>query len=284
MNRYTHDTAPTEFVEAAGIRFAYRRFGDTETGRPPVVFFQHFVGNLDDHDPAIGDGFAADREVVLFNNTGVASTSGEVPDTIEQMAADAAVFIDALGLRNVDLVGHSMGGLVAQQVAIQRPDLARKLVLVGTGPRGGVGIGETPAQTAALFTVQLPRQEEMWLPILFAPTETSQKLGRDYVDRITVRKDRDASPFGRQVFAGQGTAIHTCGTTKDPAYAILKNIKVPVLVVNGTNDTIIATINSYILQQFLPDAELIIYPDANHGAHFQYPERFVTHTKLFLDR
>jgi pimeloyl-ACP methyl ester carboxylesterase len=281
---YSHDTAPTQFVEAGGIRFAYRRFGSPNAGHAPVVFFQHFVGNLDDHDPAISDGFAADREVVLFNSTGVATTSGAVPDTIEQMATDAGIFIDALDLNSVDLIGHSMGGLVAQQVAIQRPDLARRLVLVGTGPRGGVGIGQTPPEIAALFRVKLPRQEDMWLPILFAPTETSQKLGREYVERIVARKDRDGSPFGDQVFAGQGTAIHAYGTTKDPAYAILKNIKIPVLVVNGTDDKIIATINSYILQQFLPDAELVIYPDANHGAHFQYPGRFVTHVKLFLDR
>jgi pimeloyl-ACP methyl ester carboxylesterase len=247
------------------------------------VFFQHFIGNLDDHDPEISDGFATDREVVLFNNTGVASTSGVVPDTIEAMATDAGIFIDALGLGTVDVVGHSMGGMVAQQVALQRPDLVRKLVLVGTGPRGGVGVGELPAETAALFGVKLPRQEDMWLPVLFAPTDTSQKLGREYVERIVARKDRDASPFGEQVYAGQGTAIHTYGTTKDPAYSILEHIKVPVLVVNGTDDIIVPTINSYILQQFLPSAELILYPDANHGAHFQYPDRFVTHTKLFLD-
>jgi pimeloyl-ACP methyl ester carboxylesterase len=283
MNDYTHDTAPTQFVEAGGIRFAYRRFGTPVAGRAPIVFFQHFIGNLDDHDPAISDGFATDREVVLFNNTGVASTSGVVPDTIEAMATDAGIFIDALGLGTVDVVGHSMGGMVAQQVALQRPDLVRKLVLVGTGPRGGVGVGELPAETAALFGVKLPRQEDMWLPVLFAPTDTSQKLGREYVERIVARKDRDASPFGEQVYAGQGTAIHTYGTTKDPAYSILEHIKVPVLVVNGTDDIIVPTINSYILQQFLPSAELILYPDANHGAHFQYPDRFVTHTKLFLD-
>jgi len=190
----------------------------------------------------------------------VASTSGEGPGHHRADGTDAATFIDALGLTSADLVGHSMGGLVAQQVAIQRPDLTRRLVLVGTGPRGGVGIGESPPEIGALFGVKLPRQEDMWLPILFAPTETSQKLGRDYVERIVARTDRDASPFGEQVYAGQGTAIHTYGTTKDPAYAILQNIKNPVLVVNGTNDTIIVTINSYILQQFLPNAELIIYP------------------------
>ena len=127
MTQYTHDTAPTEYVEAGGIRFAYRRFGYPE--RTPIVFFQHFMGNLDDYDPAVSDGFASDREVILFNNTGVASTSGMVPETIEQMAADAATFIDALGLGTLDLVGHSMGGLVAQEVTLQRPDLVRRPVL-----------------------------------------------------------------------------------------------------------------------------------------------------------
>jgi len=280
MTQHTHDTVPTRFVEADGIRFGYRRFGTPE--RTPIVFFQHFMGNLDDHDPALSDGFATDREVILFDNTGIASTSGLVPETIEQMATDAAGFIEALGLGTVDLVGHSMGGLVAQQLAIQRPDLVRRLVLVGTGPRGGERIGELPAETAALFGVKYPRQEDMWLPILFAPTDTSQKLGREYVDRIVARKDRD-EPFSEQSVFAQRAAIGSYGAAKDPAYRSLKAITGPVLVVNGTDDTIIPTINSYILQQFLPNAQLVIYPDANHGAHFQYPDLFLKHARLFLD-
>jgi pimeloyl-ACP methyl ester carboxylesterase len=280
MTQYTHDTAPTQVVEADGIRFAYRRFGVPE--RTPVVFFQHFMGNLDDHDPALSDGFAADREVILFNNTGVASTSGLVPETIEQMAADAAGFIDALGLTTVDLAGHSMGGLVAQELAIQRPDLARRVVLIGTGPRGGERLGQLPPETAALFGLTYPRQQDMWLPILFGPTDTSQKLGRDYVDRIVARKDRDA-PFSEQSVLAQRTAIGAYGAAKDPAYRNLRWVTAPTLVVNGADDTIIATVNSYILQQFLPDAQLVIYPDAGHGAHFQYPGLFLSHARLFLD-
>ena len=143
MTQFTHDTAPTQYVEGGGIRFAYRRLGIP--GRPPLVFFQHFMGTLDDHDPALSDAFAADREVILFNNAGVASSSGTVPGTIEAMARDAISFIDALGLNTIDVVGHSMGGLVAQEVALARPDLVRRLVLVGTGPRGGEGIGALPA-------------------------------------------------------------------------------------------------------------------------------------------
>ncbi|MCW2865070.1 MAG: alpha/beta hydrolase fold protein [Actinoallomurus sp.] len=175
-----------------------------------------------------------------------------------------------------------MGGLVAQQVALDRPGLVRRLVLVGTGPRGGQGIGNLPPETAALFTKTYDKQEEMWLPILFAPSATSQAAGRAFLDRIMARPDRDADVSAQSVQA-QGAAIAAYGTQNDDIYAYLKDIKQPVLVVNGNDDIIIPTINSYVLQQHLPDAQLILHPDSNHGAHFQYPDLFVAYTKQFLD-
>jgi len=280
MTSFVHDTAPTQYAEAGGIRFAYRRFGIP--GPPPLVFFQHFMGTMDDHDPALSDAFASDREVILFNNAGVASSTGTVPGTIEAMARDAITFINALGLTTIDVVAHSMGGLVAQEVTLAHPELVRRLVLVGTGPRGGEGIGARPAWVADLFTRKYERQEDMWLPILFAPTETSQAAGRAYVERITARADRDA-PVSDQSIAAQRAALAAYGAAKDPSYTHLTGLWQRVLVVNGTHDIVIPTINSYILQQFLPDAELILYPDANHGAHFQYPGLFVRHARIFLD-
>jgi pimeloyl-ACP methyl ester carboxylesterase len=279
MTQFTHSTqdmAPTQYLEGGGIRFAYRRFGISGNRRSrvperfPLVFFQHFMGTLDDHDPALSDAFASDREVILFNNVGVASSSGTVPGTVEAMARDAISFIEALGLATIDVVGHSMGGLVAQEVALARPELVRCLVLVGTGPRGGEGVGALPPWVAELFTRKYEQQEDMWLPILFAPTLTSQAAGRAYVARIVARADRD-TPVSDQSIVAQRAAIAAYGAAKDPSYAHLKGLQLPVLVVNGTDDIVIPTINSYILQQFLPDAELILYPDANHGSHSSTP-------------
>ena len=138
MNNYTHQTAPTQFVEANGIRFAYRRFG--KTGGVPLVFNQHYIGTMDYWDPTVTDGLARDREVILFNNAGVSSSSGEVPTTFEQMGANAIAFIKALGLKRVDVLGFSIGGMVVQEITLQAPDLVRRLIVDGTGPRGGQGM------------------------------------------------------------------------------------------------------------------------------------------------
>src|SRR5467141_2769001 len=142
---HTHQTAPTQFVEANGIRFAYRRFGRPDA--VPLVFNQHFTGTIDHWDPLVTDGLAATREVILFNNAGISSSSGEVPASIEGMAANAAAFIKALGLKQVDLLGFSIGGTVTQALTLAEPQLVRRLVLVGTGPRGGEGMATLTPET-----------------------------------------------------------------------------------------------------------------------------------------
>src|SRR6476659_4974931 len=163
------NTAPTRFVEADGTRFAYRRFGDPIG--TPMVLLQHFMGNLDNYDPAITDALAMAREVILTDNTGVGLSTGAAPATVAGMARDAALLIDALGLEHVDLFGFSMGGHVAQQIAVDRPELVRQLVLVGTGPRGGDGMGQLAPDVVPLFQTVHERQDLMWLPIFFSPSE-----------------------------------------------------------------------------------------------------------------
>src|SRR6266481_2026291 len=174
---HTHQTAPTHFIEAAGIRFAYRRFANRRFGVTidiPLLFFIHVTGTMDHWDPAVTDGFAQDREVILFNNAGVSSSGGEVPPAIEEMAQHAAAFIDALGVRDLDALGFSLGGLIAQQFTIDRPDLVRKLVLVGTGPRSGEGMASLTPEAEEIFGAKYDPPDELWLRVFFTPSEPSQ--------------------------------------------------------------------------------------------------------------
>src|ERR1700686_305392 len=190
MTTYTHNTIPTEFVEAGGSSFAYRRFGDP-TGTP-IVLLQHFMGNLDNYDPAITDALAKGREVILTDNAGVGLSPGTAPETVVGMARDAASLIDALGLEHVDLFGFSMGGFVAQEIAFDRPEPVRRLMLGGTGPRGGEGMDQLAADVAPLFGKVYEPQDLMWLPIFFSPSAASQAAGRRFLERIRGRtEDRD---------------------------------------------------------------------------------------------
>jgi pimeloyl-ACP methyl ester carboxylesterase len=274
----THNTAPTQFVEADGIRFAYRRFGNPIG--TPIVLLQHFMGNLDNYDPAITDHLATDREVILTDNTGVGLSTGTAPQTVAEMARDAASLIDALGLEHVDLFGFSMGGFVAQQITVDRPELVRRLILVGTGPRGGEGMSQLAPDVAPLFATTHDPQDLMWLPIFFSPSQESQAAGRRFLDRIRARTaDRDA-PVAEATVAAHAAAAAEWGAG---SFDHLKAIPHPTLVVNGNNDIVVATINSYILQQNLPNAELILFPDSNHGSHFQFTEQFNRYLTDFID-
>src|SRR3982074_1298533 len=175
---HTHQTAPTQFVEANGIRLAYRRFG--KPGGVPLVFNQHFTGTIDHWDPAVTDGLAEGREVILFNNAGVSSSSGEVPTTFEEMGANAIAFIKALGLTRVDLLGFSIGGFVAQEITLQAPDLVRRLVLVGTGPRGGQNMATLTPEAQQIFGATYKVPEEIWLKVHFTDSGSSQAARRAF--------------------------------------------------------------------------------------------------------
>jgi pimeloyl-ACP methyl ester carboxylesterase len=276
------NNAPTRFIEANGTRFAYRRFGDPIG--TPMVLLQHFMGNLDNYDPAITDILAVGREVILTDNAGVGLSTGPTPETVAGMARDAATVIDALGLEQVDLFGFSMGGHVAQQIAVDRPELVRRLVLVGTGPRGGDGMDKLAPDVVPLFRTVHEPQDLMWLPIFFSPSEASQAAGRHFLERIRARtEDRDV-PVSEATVAAHLAAAHEWGAAAPNSFDYLKGIPHPALVVNGSNDVVVPTINSYILQQNLPNAELILFPDSNHGSHFQFTELFNRYVTDFVDR
>jgi pimeloyl-ACP methyl ester carboxylesterase len=283
MSTSTATTVPTQFVEANGIRFAYRRWG--KRSGVPLVFNQHFKGNLDNWDPAILDGLAKEREVIIFNNAGVASSTGEVPTTFAGMANNAEAFIDGLGLTKVDLLGFSIGGMVAQQITLDRPKLIHKLILVGTAPRdndAGDGQGHMTPQTAAIFGATYTPPENLWLKVFFTDSEKSQAAGRAFLKRYLSRTENRDTPISDKVAPAQIAAVGEWGSLPGERLAYLKNIKQPTLVVSGNHDVIVYTVNSLYLVQNMPNAKLILYPDSNHGSWYQNHEDFVLEANRFL--
>ena len=277
MSNYTHETVPTKFLEVDGIRYAYRRFG--KAGTTPHLFLEYFNSNMDGWDPAVTNAVARDREVILFDNAGVGASGGETPNTISKMTQQCAAFCRALGLKMVDVMGFSLGGMIAQQLALEHPDLVRRLILLGTGPQGGEGM---------TFTELSPEEQAdpvaFLLAAFFSPSEASQAAGREYMKRLESRKkDRDL-PISRKSAVAQLAAIREWGII--PAarrYANLKNIKQPTLIVHGNKDVVVAPINALILAEHLPNAQLIVYSDSSHGVQYQHAEMFLEHVKLFLN-
>ena len=197
------------------------------------------------------------------------------------MAADAAQFATDLGLERFDLLGHSMGGQIAQWLAYTRPELVRRLVLVGTGPRAGVPT-DPADRTAELFAAGPNTNDELWLPLFFSPSTSSRAAGRAYLRRINERHDRDI-PFSAAAVASYSAARAEWSAPGADRQDYLEEIHAPTLVVNGSRDIVIPTINSYTLQQNLPDAKLVLYPDSGHAPHFQYPADFALEANRFLD-
>ena len=278
---FTHQTAVTRFVEVDGALFAYRQWGNAASGQPPLLFLQHFRGGMDNWDPLMTDGLAQGREVILYNYRGCASSTGKPRNRSKDMADDAAKFIRALGIPKVDVVGFSLGGCVAQDLARHHSELVRKVILLGTGPRGGV-----PPENPKDFEVALNAvpSEDDFLFLFFGRSDAAIQAGRAFWERRHVRVDQD-SPSSLELMQAQAEANMDFYVPLDPAnpFVHLNEIKQPTLVVNGINDIMVATLNSVCMAQNIPNAQLILYPDAGHGAQFQYPERFLKHAVQFLD-
>jgi pimeloyl-ACP methyl ester carboxylesterase len=277
----TSETAPSQFQDIGDVRLAFRRFG--KEGAPPVVCLQHFAGTMNNFDPIHTNRLAQDRPVVLVDYRGVGRSGGQTPDSMSGLARDIIAFIRTLGAQQVDVFGFSIGGMVAQQVALDAPQLVRRLILVGTGPAGGEGIGQfTPEVVEIVSRPGGTEVERSALETFFSPTETSQAAGKAWLARIAERKSDREPPASAQVATAQLAALAKWGKVSGDRYASLKKLPHRTLVWNGRNDAMVPTVNSFILQQRLPDARLMLFPDSGHGSHFQFPEEFAEVAAGFL--
>lgn len=273
--KYEH--APTETVDIGGAKFAYRQLG-ADTG-VPVVFLNHLAAVLDNWDPRVIDGIAAKRRVIVFDNRGIGASGGSTPDSVEAMARDAIAFIRALGFDQVDLLGFSLGGMVAQVIAEEEPQLVRKLIVAGTGPAGGKGMDKvTPITLRAMVTGAVTFKDPKTY-LFFTRTPNGKTAAREFMKRLKERtEDRDKA-ISQISFRAQLKAIHAWATERP---SDLSRIRQPVLVANGDQDRMVPSHNSVGLARRLPNARLKLYPDAGHGGIFQYHRDFVADALAFL--
>ena len=272
--------ASTERVTAAnGIEYAYRDLGQSEV---PLVLLQHFRGNLDNWDPALVDALAAEHRVVTFDNAGVGATTGSTPSTISAMAHDAIAFLEALDLQQVDLLGFSIGSFVAQEIALIRPDLLRRVVLASSAPQGAAGMhGWAPEVIGAVGAPET--SPEGYISVFFAPTDTSRKAGQEAAGRIFGGRtsDRD-EPTTWETRQAQYDAVCAWGIPNHSLLERVAAIDLPVFVANGDSDPMILPRYSYLLAGLLPNARVTIYPDSAHGFLFQHHEEFAADVHAFL--
>jgi pimeloyl-ACP methyl ester carboxylesterase len=268
----------TKTITANGVTFAYRELGK-QNGGTPVVFLVHLAAVLDNWDPRIMDGIAAKHHVIAFDNRGVGASSGSPSNSMEQMADDAIAFIKAMGLQQVDLLGFSMGGMIAQEIVLKEPKRIRKMILAGTGPAGGEGISSVAGVAnydllRGLLTGQDPKQY-----LFFTRTSNGIEAGKAFLARLLERTEQRDKDISVSAYIAQLQALRAWGQ-KSPAD--LSVVKQPVLVVNGDDDRMVPTVNTHDLARRLPNSKLIIYPDAGHGGIFQFHADFVSSALAFL--
>ena len=271
--------APARTVTVGGTTYAYRELGPK--GGIPVVFFVHLAATLDNWDPRIIDPIAKGRHVIAFDNRGVGASTGRVPDSVEAMADDAYTFITALGFDKVDVFSFSLGGMVAQALVVRHPELVRKLVLTGTGPRGGKDIDKVAGTTYRdMLRAALNRSDPKEF-LFFNRNAAGKPAARAFVNRLKERTaDRDA-PIKVAAFQTQLKAIKKWGrSTPDD----LSTITQPTLIANGDNDRMVPSVLSEDLHRRIKGSELIFYPNSGHGGVFQFHDTFAPVAVEFLGR
>lgn len=277
LTNFDYLTTPNLFIKGKDNTFAYRELGRKKG--IPLILLTHLSATLDNWDPQLMNTLAKNRWIIAFDNIGVGLSSGKVPTSIEKMADDALEFIHSLNLDQVDLLGLSMGGMVAQEMIFKESKLVRKLVLVGTGPRGGEGISNVTRVTIKDLIRSIFTQEDIKKYLFFTSTANGKKSSAEFLHRLNSRRDPKDKSIHFSSFRNQLKAINKWG--KEPA-ADLSKFTQPTLVANGDNDRMVPTINSYDLAKLIPNAEIKIYPDSGHGSLFQFPNDFSLLVEDFL--
>ncbi|WP_298329051.1 alpha/beta hydrolase [Asticcacaulis sp.] len=269
--------AANRSITVGGTMFAYRELG--ARGGVPLILLNHWGAVLDNFDPRIVDGLASNHTIIAINYRGIGASGGKAPLTIDEMARDAIALIRAMGFDQVDLLGFSLGGMVAQDITLKAPDLVRKLILAGTGPAGGKGIDKVgPVSWPLIFKGILTRKDPKTY-LFFTSTPNGRRSAADFLKRLTERKmDRDKAP-SVSAFLRQLKAITAWGRQ---APQDLGSIRIPVLIANGDHDIMVPTINSHDMARRIPNAEIVIYDDAGHGGIFQNHADFVSRALAFL--
>jgi pimeloyl-ACP methyl ester carboxylesterase len=270
----------TQSINVGGTDFFYRRLGENNPGIP-VIFLNHLSATMDECDPRIMDGLAAEHQIVCFDNRGIGATKGTTPQTVSEMATDAIAFIKALGYEKVDLFGFSLGGFISQEILLREPQLVRKVILAGTGPAGGEGISRIPAVTykdilRAYLTFRDPK-----FYLFFNRNANGRKVAKEYLSRLKERRENKDKKLKLKHLQHQLNAIKAYGLQTPQDLSVIKQ---PVLIINGENDKMVPSINSTALKNRIPNSEIVLYKDAGHGGIFQYHEAFVKNALKFLEQ
>jgi pimeloyl-ACP methyl ester carboxylesterase len=276
MPNDTHETAPTRSIQAGDVQFAYRRFGPR--GATPLLLLNYFAAHMDDWDPKITNGFATEHDVILVDYPGIGRSSGQTPSKVAALTNACVAFCRAIGLTQFDVVGFSLGGAIAQQIGAEYPNMIRRIILLGSAPRGGEGLVFDD-----LSVDELDDTAALLGKAFFTQSEASQASGRAYLERLKSRVDDRDTSVSKQSALAQLAALREWGVIpRSDRFAMLGKIRHPTLVVQGNKDVVVMPINAFLLAEHLPNAQLIMYPDASHGSQSQHADVFREHAKLFL--